>query len=443
MANIYVRSTDGSDAGAGSTWALSKATITGAAAIDAAGDNIYLSQAHAESTAGAVTIALAGTLASPVKIVGANDAAGPPTATASTSSITTTGANSISISGSAYVRGVIFNAGTGASSANFAQNTAASHRQIYENCQFNLVNTSSGAAITTTGTSASDNETVWQNCFAKFGSTGQRIATGRGVFRWIGGGLTAGTSAPAILIFNAGGSAQSNVLISGVDLSPAAAGLNLFQAGGAGKFLIRNSKLPASWSGSLASGTIGAGVRYELHNCDSADTNYRIWIEDYAGSIKSETTLVKTGGASDGTVPFSLKMTTSANASYPTVPLESCELPAVWNDAVGSAKTVTVDFLRDSATNLTDDDIWLEVQYLGTSGFPLSSFIADAKADILATAADQTTSSATWTTTGMANPNKQKLSVTFAPQEAGYLQAKVVLAKASATVYVDPKLQVT
>lgn len=180
-----------------------------------------------------------------------------------------------------------------------------------------------------------------------------------------------------------------------------------------------------------------------MHNCDSADTNYMLWIEDYAGSIKIETALVKTGGASNGAVPFSLKMAASPNASYPTVPLESCELPAIWNAVTGSPVTVTVDVLHDSATNLTDSDIWLEVQYLGTSGFPLSSFINDAKADVLATAADQTASSATWTTTGMSNPNTQKLAVTFTPQEAGYLQAKVILAKASTTVYVDPKLQVS
>ena len=43
----------------------------------------------------------------------------------------------------------------------------------------------------------------------------------------------------------------------------------------------------------------------------------------------------------------------------------------------------------------------------------------------------------------MSNPNTQKLSVTITPQEAGYMQAKVYLAKASKTVYVDPKLTVT
>lgn len=181
----------------------------------------------------------------------------------------------------------------------------------------------------------------------------------------------------------------------------------------------------------------------EAYNCDSADTNYRLWVEDYCGSIKDETTLVKTGGASDGDTPLSWKMASSANAEYPLHILRSPEIFSERITSVGGSKTITVDILRDSATNLKDDEIWLEVQYLGTSGFPLSLFADDAKADVLATAADQAASSATWTTTGMTNPNKQKLEVTFTPQEKGVAIVTVCMAKASATVYVDPVAQVT
>ena len=175
-----------------------------------------------------------------------------------------------------------------------------------------------------------------------------------------------------------------------------------------------------------------------MWNCDSGDTNYRLWIEDYAGSIKSETTLVKTGGASDGDTPLSWKMATTANAEYPLVLLRSPEIFSERITSTGSAKTITVDILHDSATALKDDEIWLEVQYLGTSGFPLGSFANDSKADVLAAGANQASSSATWTTTGMGNPNKQKLEVTFTPQEKGVAIVTVCMAKASYTVYVDP-----
>jgi hypothetical protein len=43
----------------------------------------------------------------------------------------------------------------------------------------------------------------------------------------------------------------------------------------------------------------------------------------------------------------------------------------------------------------------------------------------------------------MSNPNEQKLSVTFTPQEKGVIHATIRVAKASYTVYVDPLLQVS
>lgn len=182
-----------------------------------------------------------------------------------------------------------------------------------------------------------------------------------------------------------------------------------------------------------------------MHNCDSGDTNYRLWVEDYAGSIKSETTIIRTGGASDGTTGLSWKMATSANAEYPVVHLESPEI-VVWSDTTGS-KTVTVEIVHDSqgagsGSKFQDDEIWLEVMYLGTSGYPLGTWIRDCKADIMATAANQTDSSETWTTTGLASPVKQALSVSFTTAEKGFIHARVVMTKASKTCYVCPKLTV-
>jgi len=178
-----------------------------------------------------------------------------------------------------------------------------------------------------------------------------------------------------------------------------------------------------------------------MHNCDNADTNYRLWIEDYLGTIKHESTIVRSGGASDGTTPLSWIMTSLANAEYPTLHLYSPEI-AIWNDTTGSSKTVTIEVITDNVT-LNDDECWLEVMHLGTSGYPLGSWVTDCKADIMATAAAQASSSETWTTTGLTTPVKQKLSVSFTPQEKGYIIARVVLAKASTTVYIDPKLTVS
>ncbi len=179
-----------------------------------------------------------------------------------------------------------------------------------------------------------------------------------------------------------------------------------------------------------------------MFNCDSGDTHYRYRKSTQFGTIQDETTLVRTGGASDGATTYSLKMVTNANSEYPICTLDAPEI-VQWNDTVGSAITATVEILFDSATALNDDEVWVEVMYLGTSGVPLASFISDEKADVLATAAAQTSSSVTWTTTGMSNPNKRALAVTLTPQEAGFLHCIVKLAKASTTIYLDPLITVT
>ena len=183
------------------------------------------------------------------------------------------------------------------------------------------------------------------------------------------------------------------------------------------------------------------GYRMEMYNCDSADTNYRLWVRDYSGDTTSETTIIRTGGANDGTNGLSWKMASTANAEFPGIVLRSPEI-VQWNETTGSSKTATVEVVTDGVT-LTDADCWLEIQYLGTSGYPRGSFADDSVANVLATPANQTTSTETWTTTGLSSPTKQKLSVTFTPQEKGFIHAVVKLAKASTTVYVDPKLTVT
>ena len=455
MATIYVRSTDGSDADDGSTWALAKATLAGAAAIDAAGDRIYVSDAHSESTANStISLAFAGSRASPIWLICGDDVAEPPTAVAATGVMAATGNSKILIQGWAYVQGLIFEAGaTDTGNAIQIQCGAGNAlKQQFDNCKFRILSTTSnGSIIIGDGGQQSGAEIVWNNCSAKFSASGQRFQIIYG-FLWRGGSLESGGTSPTSLfrLGNFGGTVPA-VLIEGVDLSQLSTSANLFDIGsdwtgrGPVSTVMRNCKLPASWAGSLVTGTPAHSRwdwRVEMYNCDSVDTNYRLWIEDAAGSIKHETTLVKTGGASDGTTALSWKMVSGADAEYPHQTLRSPEIVR-WNETTGSAITVTVDILRDSATNLTDGEVWLEVQYLGTSGVPLGSFVSDAKADVLATAADQTTSAASWTTTGMTNPNTQKLSVSFTPQEKGFIHAKVHLAKASTTVYVDPVLTVS
>lgn len=436
MTDRYLRSTDGSNSDNGSTWALAKATLSGIAAIpDAAGDIIYVSQVHAESTAGAQVITLHGSVTTPSKVICSNDAAEPPTAVATSATITTTGTGAITLSGCHYCYGITFSAGTLTTASNInLEGTATNQLQRYERCAFKLPNTNGTSAITTSVQATWS----WRNCDVQFGAAAQAIVFG-GRFDWDGGSVLAGGTSPTNIVrLSSSANFGLRAWLRNLDLSNCSAGVNVFATNTTPAICtIANSKLPSSWSGVLVSGTLQAGQRFSMYNCDASGTNYKLWVEDYSGTIKDETTLIRTGGASDGTTGLSWKMVTNGSASYPTKPLVSDEI-VVWNDTTGASKTVTVEILRDSATNLTDGEIWLDASYLGSSGDPQGTFIRDAKADVLATAADQSSSAVTWTTTGMSNPNKQKLSVTFTPQLKGPIYCRVVLAKASATVYVDP-----
>jgi hypothetical protein len=310
---------------------------------------------------------------------------------------------------------------------------------VFEACNFKLINTAASGRIAPMAGGAG---TVTINCGFSFANVSQGIGTASaGRMLISGGSILGGSSAITTAVPTTGG--NSTYIFEGFDFSNAAAALNISSVTSSQlKFMLRNCKLPASWSGSVNSAVPGVLSQFTLNNCDSGDTNYRLQDKTIFGTVSHETTLVKTGGASDGTTTLSWKMVSNADTEWNHQTLNSPEI-VKWNETAGSAITVTVDIIHDSVTNITDREIWLEVQYLGTSGTPLSLFIEDAAADYLTAAADQADSSATWTTTGMANPNTQKLNVTFTPQEKGFIHAVVKIAGASKTIYIDPELQVT
>lgn len=443
MATIYLRSTDGSDSDDGSTWALAKATLAAALTAAGAGGTVYMSQSHAESTAGSLTLTSPGTAADPVSILCVNDAAAPPTALATTGAVSTTGSMTLTFAGYAYYYGVVFTGSDGANNPTWqlgSVNSALWHR--FDSCK--IVFGGSGTTnaefrITGGGTSAAANGTrvEWNNTTFQAANTAHRIRVQNAIFDWTNTpSAIAGATIPTNL-FGLTAMAGGRIRLHGVDLSAIGSGKNIVDVqSGSFDFLMQNCKLGSSVT--IAPGTHPgqAGNRVRVVNCDSADTNYRDYEKVYQGEIFTETTIVRSGGASDGTTPRSFKMISSANAKFVS-PLFLEYIP-FWNDTTGSPVTVTVPVLTDNVT-LTDAEAWVEVEYLGTSGFPLSLLVSDRAADILATPANQTTDgSSTWTTTGLGTPVKQSLSVAFTPQEKGIVRARVLLAKGSTTMYVDP-----
>ena len=156
---IYLRSTDGNDGDDGTTWALAKATLVGSLAVVDVGGTVFVSQVHAETQASNMILTSPGTAADPVEIICGNDAAEPPTAVATTATVTTTGTADIVFSGFAYIYGIAFSAATSGATADMTFTSTSPWWFRFEDCS--LGNNSNNVGTITVGTnSISANESL-------------------------------------------------------------------------------------------------------------------------------------------------------------------------------------------------------------------------------------------------------------------------------------------
>ena len=312
-------------------------------------------------------------------------------------------------------------------------------------------------------------EVLFDDCLIEFGGSGSlhQIGSDRNIIRhknteinFSGGGTNTGFSllstvfemrdgkiswsgTQPIALFNAMN--KRNVIsFAGVDLSDITSAL--IDVSDAANITAEFHHCVINSSVSLTTGVINdAGTRILMSGCDDTTGNklYRLEYVDYYGSIVHDDAIfVTTGGASDGTTPISWKMVTTANAKEFSEPLISPPIP-IWIDSTGS-KTFTVKGIWDSASDIQNDEAWLEVEFLEASADTDSAFANDGLANILATPADQTNNTETWTGTGgFTNENKIDLAVTVTVNRVGPAICRIHLAKPSTTFYADPKVIVT
>ena len=436
MADVYLNSVDGDDADDGSTWALADATLVASLVAAGAGGTTYMSDNHAESQAGIMTLQCSTTRNAPNRVICVDDAGAPepPTALATTGSLTTSANVHMDIEGFGYFYGVKFNT---FSIFDVLQHTNAVGHVVLRKCVITC-GTLSGGVIRCGSASASLGQFVeLVDTDIAFGHANQNIQFhgGRTVIR--GGSIGLTGTVPTTLITTVNGRCAS-VLIDGCDLSGLSGTLISASIVENTDITVRNCQLHESVS--FASGNPVGTAAVTLLNSDSADTIYRFERVTYGGNETQETTIVL--DASDGTTTSSRKLVSTANAT-PEMPMASARIVGPYNTTVASSQTATIEIVTDNVT-LTDAECWIRLTYMGTSGFPLALTVDDRDADWpLGTPANQTTSSAAWTTTGLVTPVKQALSVSFTAQEEGYIYAEVMLGKASTTVYVNPKIDVT
>jgi len=456
MAVIYCRSTDGSDGDDGSTWALAKATLAAAVTAAGVGGTVYVSSSHSESLAsGSMTLdsGVEG-FNSPSLILCVDDTSDPepPTALA-TGAVVGLGevasTRIIHFLGSMYCYGIQFTTVTDNVNhlIRFAsENALTSIKQVFENCWFNVRCLGAASGIGSTGGSNYDWMHIVEliNCDISVNASASASVIDsfhNGIFRWYGGTLITGN--PTNLVQVPSGARPGLIDIRDVDLSVL----------GSGQYLLTNaSRLRIEFS--IANCVLGASCGLvnsfytdsqdsliHIDNCSSSDVDVQFLYQNSFGVFQEDLAVYRSGGASDGVTAFSAQVVTTAAAEPFVNPLR-VKLATLWADT-SSAATFTAHIVHDSATNLQDDEIWIEVEYPDDT--TTQSFLENDKAaDIFATPADQTASTETWTGTGgFTNENKQKLSVTTSNTgKAGPVTVWLNVAATSKTLYACPKIEV-
>lgn len=439
MTAYYVRSGAAGSAN-GTSWANAYTTMATALSGKAAGDIFYVAEDHAESSASSLTLTSPGTNTNPCYLYCVDHAGSVPPVSAdlrTTASIATTGNSGITFGGSWVINGLIATAGNSTGNPSLAIGATTASVIRARNCSFAFGGTGGtlsigGAGVPTPGYVDCENTTFG------FGSGTSSSLTVNGMFRWRNTtSAIVGSGVPANLFkFTTGRSAS--LFCEGVDLSALGSGKTIVDPTSASAVAATFLRCKLGTSVTL----IGASpspyaIDASFIDCDSAGTNYTFTKVSSLGTQSAETTIVRTGGASDGTTPISQKIVTTANSLWP-VPFVSAPI-AIWNDTVGSSATATIYGIWGGGSVPNNDDIWIEAEYLGSSGSPQASFVNSGKADGLASNAALSSDASTWggSTTAF------KMSVTFTPQQKGLVYITVKAAKASSTFYIDTKPEIS
>ncbi len=399
----------------------------------AAGDTIYIDDGHSEAGVGAaMTLTMSATAGSPTKVYCVDKASD----TLSTGAVVATGNQDLRLNGCAYSYGVNYNSGIGR--IVFGRSVDAAWTLEGNNTTTLSCDASLGIAAYSVNYVAL---LYLINAKVYIGADRGFDASNFGLIHWRGGSVETKNNSGATCFYR-NAAKNANAIFEDVDLSDLGKGASeayLFDMGddtGVSVQFLR-CKLPddAGFVISQDDANYYNSGKVVLHHCSSANQTYDFYERSYEGTVEDSTSIYRTGGASDGTTALSAKMVSSAGCVDNLIALESIPIHG-WTNST-TEKTFTVEGVWDSATNIQNDEIWMELEYPANNTDGLGA-VARGKCAILGTPADQTASAATWTTIGLTNPNKFKLSVTVTPGKAGPITARVYLAKPSTTVYIDP-----
>jgi hypothetical protein len=349
-------------------------------------------------------------------------------------SISTTGNSSINmLTGSHYVQGITISAGSGAVAAVISWQNATSLNGYFKNCTMIKAGTAAGnLAVGNASSILVFDNTTWQ-----FGAVGDNFMLFSSVAAKLIWKNTVSAIQGSIIPTNLIGSNYAGeVLLEALDLS--ALTTTILQSSGANtiRLVTRNCKLNAGVTVSgVPANPFGSVV--DLVRCDSGATNYRHEHYEAGGSQVVETTIVRTGGATDGTTPISWKIvTTTAGPSWGAFPFQSMPM-AIWNDTTATNRVVTVYGITAAGGLPNNDDIWIEVEYPGSASTPIGTIATTTKADTFASGVAVASDGSTW---GGGVTAFKLVATLSSPQTQmkGPFLIVVKVAKSSTTFYIDP-----
>ena len=409
------------------SWTNATTTLAAAITLSAAGDDFNVLLTHAETQASALTLTFKGTATSPNRVFSCDNTNSPAQASdlLAGASVTTTGNSNLTLSGNdVYIYGVTFNCGTGAVAALI---NVSSLVGTLEACALNKLGTAGSATAIVSNTGSGN--LVLLNTPMKFGSTSDNIRFDETTLLWRNTpNAIAGSTYPTTL-FGYAGTAPSLIQLDGVDLSALGSG-NIFGTPPAGrKIQLLNCKTGSS--AVIATTPSAPGAIVDLINSDSGATGSRQERYTYQGTLTTSTTIYN--NASDGVTPISWQVVTTANSKL-QAPFECFQIPK-WAGVGTFANTFVT--ITSATASLTNADVWMEAEYLGTSGFPISSLTTSGVATQLT--AGSGLASGAWGTGARAHTYTLALP-SFTTAIAGYVRFTVKVAKASLTLNIDPNV---
>jgi hypothetical protein len=394
--NIAGQSAYGWSGAAGSLY-----TVSNAYTKSVSGDRIFVGSDHSESYTGFLGIGFgSANFGTQVLLLSVNRAGSVPPVVADLlagATIHRTDTNPLTLDAYCPLYWYGFTLSHDGTAGDIRLNSSGNKTQYFKNCTFKFTNASNSTGKVLTAITA---RVIWDNTTIQFSNVGLAIGgTNSGTqfdFIWINTpSAIQGATIPTTLFTATLGGWTMQATLRGVDLSALNTTLiTPASTGGFYKILLDSCR--------IASGLTRLGFPGGVADCDLNEVELvncydgtNILNERYseAGAITTDRSMTLSGGAQDDVGTYSLKLASNTRSDKQVSAL-NCFVFDVENAVVGVSKTATIEIV--SAGTLNTDDIRLLLEYMGTAGNPVASFI-DTLATVLTVGSALPTSSNTWT----------------------------------------------